>query len=592
MTAKRQIIVGHANTFHDPAIAIIEDDKIFAEAIERHTQCKRGLEMPRLWYSWRDIGTALTDLDMKPVANAEVISLSSWDYEMASNQFGRENLQWDKRSSAYLPFSLLVSSIWMESAFESHMGWILRDHPPMIMDDPPVDGYRDVTWLESKTVNHHLSHAATGVYTSPFEECVVMVVDGQGEEQATSFYHFKNNEFKWLNKRTDPKGFDSLGFIYLLVTEFCGFNYVEGEDWKVMGLAAYGEFRQEIYDFFNRNVSVNGLNVKCPYPVPEVRGIFGKELEPIVGGFRTYDDPDVMKAADLAHTFQKWYEDTVIKLVNALDDLGLSKNLVCAGGCALNSSANGKILKNSNFERMHISSAPADDGNALGVALYEKYHERGEKRELKVMSPFLGSGVNKKNLDRILSFEGIKCRKITDNKTLCAEVAELIASGKIIGWMQGRAEFGPRALGNRSILADPRAPNMKDKINRRVKFREAYRPLAPSILHEYGDQYFEDYQESPYMERTLTFKKEIQAKVPAVVHKSGTGRVQSVTKEMNPLYYQLIEAFHHLTSVPMLLNTSFNVMGKPIIHSVDDAFVVFHTTGMDYLVIENYIFSK
>ncbi len=378
------------------------------------------------------------------------------------------------------------------------------------------------------------------------------------------------------------------GSLYSIVTQLCGFNYVEGEEWKVMGLAAYGEYRPEIYNFFKKYVSVEGLTVRFQF----ANDAISSELESLVGGFRHYGDPDVMKAADLAHNFQKWFEDIIIKLVQTVSQLGLSKNLAYAGGCALNSSASGKILNNSDFEQLHIPSAPADDGNAIGVALYEKYYVQGDKREKKILSPYLGSTIDLQKLEHILSFNGTKFYKMSDESALCSEAANLIAAGNIIGWVQGKAEFGPRALGNRSILADPRPSDMKDKINNRVKFREPYRPLAPSILHEFGNEYFENYQESPYMERTLVFRKEDSDRVPAVVHQNGTGRVQTVKEEWNPLYHRLIHTFYKNTGIPILLNTSFNVMGKPIIHTVEDAMTVFYTTGMDYLIIGNYVLYK
>ncbi len=434
-------------------------------------------------------------------------------------------------------------------------------------------------------LGHHLAHAANAVYTSPFDECISMVIDGYGENTSMSVYHFADNKFKPLNLIKDTH---SLGLLYAFVTRLCGFNGWEGEEWKVMGLAPYGSPNPDIYNFFNDNIKVEGLNVQVKIDGKSV----SSELEPAVGGFRQIGTADVMHSADLAYNFQKWFEETVIKMLQDLSELGLSKNLAYGGGCALNSSVNGKILNNTGFEQLHIPSAPADDGNSLGAALHEKYCVRGEKRDNKIMSPYLGSNIDIKQLEKILDFKGTKFRKISDDSALCSEVADIIAAGNIIGWMQGRAEFGPRALGNRSVLADPRPADMKDRINKTIKFRESFRPFAPSVLHEFGNEYFEDYQESPYMERTLVFRKDVCDRIPAVVHRNGTGRIQTVKEEWNPLYYCLIHNFYKKTGIPVLLNTSFNIMGKPIIHSVEDAITVFYTTGMDYLVIGNYILYK
>ncbi|MHC5824163.1 MAG: carbamoyltransferase C-terminal domain-containing protein, partial [Nostoc sp.] len=237
-------------------------------------------------------------------------------------------------------------------------------------------------------------------------------------------------------------------------------------------------------------------------------------------------------------------------------------------------------------------SAPADDGNAIGAALLAYQEDHPHKLSKTVwQSPYLGSTISKKSLDNMLRFSRIPHIRNLPG-TIHLEAARLLSEGKLLGWVQGRAEFGPRALGNRSILADPRSPNMKNIINERVKFREEYRPFAPSILHEFGDKYFENYQESPYMERTLSWHPEVKEQVPAVVHANGTGRLQTVKQEWNEKFYNLIYAFYEITGVPILLNTSLNVMGKPIIHSLEDALSIFYTAGLDALIIEDYLIEK
>jgi len=584
-TNLRQIIVGHANTFHDPAIAILEGDQVYAEGIERHIQCKRAWENLRLWYSWRDIRNALDTLGLWPVKDASVVSVSSWDFDLLK-EVEEERLA---EFAGPQGVSIMMHQLSLEPLFSKQLGWILRSFPPFPHDQPHESApgiFKDALniSLQAKTLNHHLGHAALAVYTSPFVECVVMVIDGFGEGTTTSFYHFQDNRFELIHQQ----GISSLGVLYAFITDLCGFNHLEGEEWKIMGLAAYGSFREDLYRFFMDSIEIDGLQFDFTYDP----GDFFSKLGPMVGGFRHPDDADIMQVADMAHNFQRAFEETVIALAKAAGELGLSENLAYAGGCALNSSANGKILKNTAFARLHIPSAPADDGNALGGVLYEKYCVQGDSRTARVMSPYLGTVVNIPKLEWILDFKGVGYRKFSDERELCEEIAALLAEGKIVGWMQGRAEFGPRALGNRSILADPRPADMKDKINARVKFRESYRPLAPSILHEFGEEYFENYQESPYMERTLLYRKEVRDKVPAVVHENGTGRLQTVKEEWNPLYYRLIQCFYEKTGIPLLLNTSFNVMGKPIVHSVEDAITVFYTTGLDYAVIGDYLLMK
>jgi carbamoyltransferase len=293
---------------------------------------------------------------------------------------------------------------------------------------------------------------------------------------------------------------------------------------------------------------------------------------------------------DLAHTAQLVFSELVIELCRNLHDRIPAKALLLGGGCALNSSCNGEIVEATPFEQLFVFSAPADDGNAVGAALLAHHEDHGPQRRTSIRSPYLGSELSEETLERAERFG--KIPNLVRHDDVEQRAAELLAEGRILGWAQGRAEFGPRALGNRSILADPRRADMKDRINALVKFREAFRPFAPSILHEFGDEYFEAYQESPYMERTLRLRPEVRNQVPAVVHVDGTGRLQTVREEWNPRYYRLIRAFYERTGVPMLLNTSLNIMGKPIIHSVEDALALFYTTGLEALVVGDRIIDS
>jgi carbamoyltransferase len=307
---------------------------------------------------------------------------------------------------------------------------------------------------------------------------------------------------------------------------------------------------------------------------------------------RRKDDVPALTCADLAFTGQLVFNEICGELLVNLRALGLSDNLALSGGCALNSSWNGKIAERVGFEQLFVNSAPADDGNAVGAAWLAYYEDHPAARPpRRVQSPYLGESMHPSTLDNLGRFGGLT-NALAPGIPIHERAAELLAEGKIVGWVQGRAEFGPRALGNRSILADPRRSDIKDVINARVKFREEFRPFAPSILHEHGDEYFEHYQESPYMERALRFRPEVVDRVPGVVHVDGTGRLQSVRRENNPRFYDLIRAFKTITGIPVLLNTSFNIMGKPIIHSVEDAVAVFFTSGLDALVIDDQLFLK
>lgn len=350
-----------------------------------------------------------------------------------------------------------------------------------------------------------------------------------------------------------------------------------------MGLAAYGRFDPEIARRLEPLLWVEGLTLKQnlraildTLPWLQARGAPG-------------DDP--LKAADLACTGQRFFRDRLLELIANLHHACPQADLVLGGGCALNSAANGEVVANGPFRRLYVPSAPADDGTALGAA-WLAWRRDHPQRPLPSgpLSPYLGSAIDRGRLEALLRHSGLAARRHPDD--LAATVAAELAAGRIVAWMQGRAEFGPRALGNRSILADPRDADMPRRLNAEVKFREAFRPFAPAVLDECGPDWFEDYQFSPYMERALRFRPECRDRVPAVVHTDGTGRLQSVRRDLNPRFHALIGAFRDRTGVPLLLNTSLNRMGKPMVHSVEDALALFLTSGIDLLVIDDWLVRK
>lgn len=580
---EKNITVGYSNTFHDSSMAIISQENIYAEGFERITQSKRAHCFGgSIKYTLRNLPQTLKNIGMNPDSPQEMTLCSTWKLNLIEKliyrTFGviyKVGMQFSKSGKA----SPSLSGI---SFYKQ--GWFLNTVPIVKYHLKAHVFNNNLKLALSKKIRHHLTHAANAMYTSPFSESLIMVLDGSGESEASAFFHYKNGTFKLLETNRD-----SLGFLYAEITVKCGFNPSDGEEWKVMGLASYGKFNEKIYNFFHSRTKIDGLKYKLNYSKFSQENFV--ELEKICGGFRQSEDPDILKAADLAFNFQKYFTDVIGILAKNLQETGLSDNLCFSGGCALNSSTNGKILERSGFKNLHVPSAPGDDGNSLGAALFEQYTQNKTPYIPKTMSPYLGSLPNFKELERILQFKGLSYEKIEDDQKRADKIANWLIEGDIVGLMQGRAEFGPRALGNRSILADPRQANMKDKINALVKFRESYRPLAPSILHSHGKEYFINYQYSPYMERTLEFRPEVRDKVPAVVHVDGTGRLQSVTKEMNPFYHQLISTFNEKTGVPILLNTSLNIMGKPIVHSVEDAFTLYMTTGLHRLVIGPYCIS-
>jgi carbamoyltransferase len=590
------LIVGHANSVHDPAFAIVWGDEVWAESLERHVQCKRALGAFGAFYAFRPLQRALASLGVDPDRIDEVVLRRGW---VITPRWREECARAVAAAEPEGFPSWCAAALAMDTVFEVQLGWALRGHFPLVDRDgahgPEDDGFNSrllaayargerPARIRTAETPHHLAHAANAAFTSPFDESVVMVIDGSGENDAIAFFHHVGRDFRLLSTTGSEH---SLGWLYEIVTQLCGFQHWEGEEWKVMGLAAFGRSSPELYDFFRSRTLVRGLSLELRFGPHWV-----EELSRLTGPFRSPDDGAVERSAYLARNFQDYFADVIVELAKAAGDLGLSENLAYAGGCALNSSANGRILSGTRFRRLHVPSAPADDGNALGAALYEKHVVRAEARRSAVASPYLGSDLDLAEVERVIDHGGLTARRFDDEDALCRRVAELIDAGHIVGWMQGRAEFGPRALGNRSILADPRPADMRDRINRRVKLREEFRPLAPAILHEYGPDWFDPYEESPYMERALPFRPEVRRCVPAVVHLDGTGRLQTVRREWNGVFHRLLTCFYKRTGVPLLVNTSFNVMGKPIVHSPLDAITVFYTSGLTALAIGPYLIVK
>ncbi|HYH97048.1 carbamoyltransferase C-terminal domain-containing protein [Hyalangium sp.] len=582
----KDLVVGLANSVHDGAIAFCSDDGVFAEAFERHVQVKRALGCAGLFSSWRPLRAALRRVGVDTTALQRASVRTTWQLGEDDFDILRRTLSPAGSDDGYI--SMIAGGAAWDSTTAIQLGWILRGefphvHPPLgdVLPSGPGATLRFAVprtapvEIDRAAVPHHLAHAAHAVYTPPFERCVALVIDGAGERSSIDVFSFADDTFLPVSSTSAEH---SLGHLYSTVTQLCGFQYWEGEEWKVMGMAAHGHRVPELYRFFHDRTQVDGLQVKLALGLSWI-----DELRALLRPGRR--EAGVLQAANLARSFQDYFADTLVALVKNVHALGISDDLAYGGGCALNSAANGRMVRVTGFRRRHVPSAPADDGNALGAALYERHAVRRIPRTPAIASPYLGSTIDLDELERALSFATFDAVRIDDEQELCDRTAAALAQGEIIGWIQGRAEFGPRALGNRSILADPRREDMRDVINRRVKFREQYRPLAPAILHEHGERFFHGYEESPYMERALPFRDEVKALVPTVVHLDGTGRLQSVTRERNPLFHALISAFERQTGIPVLVNTSYNVMGKPISHSAADVLTVFATTGLHAVVV-------
>lgn len=571
--------IGLAITPHDPAICIVNADGevVFAQSAERYLQNKRAWHSPA-----DDIFFVRKLIEEYCDPNIELIIACSWEKKyLRKNQnllrfLSRKSLfkvmaeKFLRKKPAVFSFLHELKAIY--AGFNEHAGTNVAYQ------------YYNLTKKQAsfRYYDHHLTHVAAACYSSVYEEAACAIIDGSGQNASMGFYHFKQGNIKKLPSKSSYSG--SLGLLYWCICKACGFEPMAGEEWKVMGLASYGKLDDTYYTLLKNCFKIEGINVKI---VRRTYEVFKKCLK-----MQREKTVPAIEFADIAYTGQYVFTEYLSQLLCNLHSICPSEYLILGGGCALNSSYVGLIRQKTPFKHIYVFSAPGDDGNAVGAAKLAYYADNVYKARSDIQLPYLGSKMSEQSLSYLKQFSGLEIQTKNTFEEVAEITAMLLSEGKIIGWVQDRAEFGPRALGNRSIIADPRYADVKERLNAEVKFREEFRPFAPSVLHEFGDEYFEDYQESPYMERTLLFKKTVRDKVPGVVHVDGTGRLQTVKRHWNQRYYDLINAFHKITGIPLVLNTSFNVMGKPIIHSVEDAISVFFTSGLDVLVIENHIIAK
>ncbi len=581
--------LGLATTFHDPALALVgpDGDVLFAEAAERYLQYKRAPNCEP------DPGTRMAGLLERYLPEgSELVVASSWGEPFSDFLKGQAaSGAFDLTALAAHPSTLNRSFVpeRAERVFiaDLHAMQARAGYGTLLALDNETRGLGGkprATITGQRRFAHHLSHAAYALWSSPFAEATALIVDGMGETGAAAIYRLRNGRIEEVRRH---RGRGSVGFLYGLVTDLAGFDQIKGEEWKIMGLAPYGRSDPGLMALLRRLYAVRDGRLKFA-EAETVQAVVAEVLA------RRPADIGEQGWADLARCGQDVFCELMDGLVAEAWALAPSENLVIAGGCGLNSSYNGRVLSRSGFERLHVPSAPADDGNAIGAAWLALAEDNpdwtGPAAEARPLTPYLGSTVSTEPFERMAAWEP-RARRL-DLEGVTREAANILAEGGLVGWVQGRAEFGPRALGNRSILADPRPAHAKAALNAKVKYREAFRPFAPSILAEAGPDWFEDYSDSPYMERTLVWREDVRARVPAVVHADGTGRLQSVTAARNPRYAALIAAFADISGVPILLNTSFNVMGKPILHSAEDAILMFYTTGLDAIVVEDWILTK
>ena len=591
-------ILGISAFYHDSAAALIQDGKIIAAAQEeRFSRIKHDPRYPKNAINY--------------VLEEGKLELNKVDYVVF---FEKPFLKFERLLETYLAFApkgfksfSLAMPIWLrEKLFQKkYLFDLIKEQDPFFEDINKI-----------KFSEHHYSHAASAFYPSPFDEAIILTLDGVGEWATTTVAHGKGNQITMLKEMHFPH---SLGLLYSAFTYYTGFKVNSGE-YKVMGLAPYGKpiykdtILKNLIDLkddgtFRLDMSYFNFATGLTMTNKKFNKLFGQSVR------KSEEEPLTQFHMDIAASVQSVTEEVVLRLTKNLAAEYKVKNLCMAGGVALNCVANGKILKSKIFEKIWIQPAAGDAGGSLGAALAYWHQELKNKRSINLEDDMKGSYLGPKFENNIIEKE-LKLLKANFKQYEEDEIIDILAQAlskeKTAGWFQGRMEFGPRALGGRSILADPRSAKMQKELNLKVKFRESFRPFAPSILSEEANNWFELKESSPYMLLVADIKKEIQismtteqenlfgidklnikrSTIPAVTHVDYSARVQTVHRATNSRYYKLIKKFNEITNCPILVNTSFNIRGEPIVCSIGDAYRCFMGTNLDILVIEDFILFK
>jgi len=450
-------------------------------------------------------------------------------------------------------------------------------------------------------VEHHRAHMASSFFVSPFERAALLSIDGFGDFVSTMWGRGCGHKLEIDGWVEFPH---SMGLLYTAITQYIGFSKY-GDEFKVMGLAPYGQpeyldglrklvarradgsFALDLSYFVHHS---DGVNMTWENGAPTIGQVFSPKLEQTFGRKRLAGEPLEARHRNMAASLQALLEEVVLDLLRKIADRTGLKDLCLAGGVALNCTMNGKIVRETPFERVYIQPAAYDGGTALGAALYVKHHVLGAPRDQVMDHTYWGLDYSPEACRTALDAHDLKYRELPD-ETLASEVAALVANRQIVGWYQGRFEWGPRALGNRSIVCDPRDPGMKDHLNHRIKHRESFRPFAPSVLEERAADWFEDGSPSPFMLMTCQVRREQQSRVPAITHVDGSARQQTVSRRTNPKYWALLHAFEKQTGVPIVLNTSFNE-NEPVVNTPDEAVACYLRNDMDALALGPFLVTK
>jgi carbamoyltransferase len=558
-------ILGISCYYHDAAACLMRDGEIVAAAQEeRFTRKRHDQDFPvnAIKYCLREAGITIDQVDHVGFYDKPLIK-----FERILEQYVAT---WPR---SFLSFHKAIP-LWLRQKL-----WI----PHTIKKELGYEG--DVLMIE-----HHLSHAASAYTVSPFDEAAIITVDGVGEWATSTMGHGQGKDIHLFREIRFPH---SLGLLYSALTYYLGFK-VNSAEYKVMGLAPYGE--PKYYDQFLELISIADdgsfkMNMKY-FAYDYGLRMTNRKFEKLFG--RPVREPESKLEQfhkDMAASGQKVTEEIVLRMARHVHEVTGSRNLCMAGGVALNCVANGRVLRETPFEEIYIQPAAGDAGGAVGVAAYLYNNIFGGEREHRMEHAYLGPGYSTEEIRRYLDGNDIVYTEMPDEDRLIESTVAAIEDQKVIGWFQGRMEFGPRALGSRSILADARNPKNQDVVNMKIKFRESFRPFAPSVLEEKVSDWFELDKPSPYM-LLVAQVREDKREIPSVTHVDGSARIQTVDPDTNPLYYRLIKRFDEKTGCPVIINTSFNVRGEPIVCTPHDGYMCFMRTNMDVLVMDRFIMRK
>ena len=600
---KKEIILGISAYYHDSAAALLIDGDIFAAAHEeRFTRKKQDPSFP--------INACRFVLNQAGITLDDVTAVAFYDkpyikFERLLETYHAFAPKGLKSFNSAIPV-WIKEKLFMKDMLRTELAKLGGRIPKLYFPE------------------HHLSHAASAFYPSPFEDAAIVTLDGVGEWGTLTICHGKGNKITVLKELDFPH---SIGLFYTAFTYYCGFKVNSGE-YKLMGLAPYGNKNAEETKEIKCKILENMIDLREDGSFLLNMDYFDyatglsmtndAKWEKLFGFPRRKSESELNQHyMNMAYAIQEITEEMVLKLAETAKELTKSENIVLAGGVALNCVANGKLLRTKMFKGLWVQPASGDAGGSLGAAMAVHYisfgHERTsiEKRD-SMKGAYLGPEFSDRDIENVARRYDAKYKKFDDFSELCEKTADLLNNDTVIGWFQGRMEFGPRALGNRSILGDPRCPEMQKKLNLKIKYREGFRPFAPSVLEEDISTFFDIDTISPYMllvapvlesRRTkLPEKYEelplyerlyfLRSDVPSITHIDFSARIQSVSRETNPKYWQLINTFKQKTGYGIVVNTSFNVRGEPIVCSPDDAYRCFMRTEMDYLVMGNYLFDK